>query len=433
LCGTYPRLLAVPRAVTDEALSRAAAFRSGRRLPVLCWKDAFGVASICRCSQPLVGVANKRSADDEALLRAIAETNPIGETLHILDCRPKLNAEVNQVKGKGYEHACNYAATRLTFMNIENIHAMRSSLKAFLAVLKKQAAAGETSIPELEKSGWLEHLRMVLKAALHAARLLEHDRASVVVHCSDGWDRTSQVTALAQLALDPTFRTRRGFEQLIAKEWLSFGHQFAKRCGTIAPLERGAQSSEEQFSPVFLQYVDCVHQLCEQFPSAFEFNSLYLAELLHHLTSCLHGTLLGNCERQRADLPPTVPLWPALSEPRFVNQSYAPGAHTTLHIDPGAVRPWTAYYCRGAERIKMEQLPLLETRCSQLADETERLRRRLQQLASDGEAAEAAPAAPPVAPVSPRVAPRRAEPTLVPFEEDQFVAPSFDDDADAEP
>ena len=215
---------------------------------------------------------------------------------------------------------------------------------------------------------------------------------------------------------------------------------------------------QEQFSPVFLQYVDCVHQLCEQFPSAFEFNSLYLAELLHHLTSCLHGTLLGNCERQRADLPPTLPLWPALSEPRFVNQSYAPGAHTTLHIDPGAVRPWTAYYCRGAERIKMEQLPLLETRCSQLADETERLRRRcarqrpaerrtgcgspppcanargrLQQLASDGEAAEAAPAAPPVAPVSPRVAPRRAEPTLVPFEEDQFVAPSFDDDADAEP
>jgi protein tyrosine phosphatase len=29
----------------------------------------------------------------------------------------------------------------------------------------------------------------------------------VVVHCSDGWDRTSQIVSLAQIMLDPYYRT----------------------------------------------------------------------------------------------------------------------------------------------------------------------------------------------------------------------------------
>ena len=37
------------------------------------------------------------------------------------------------------------------------------------------------------------------------------ENASVLVHCSDGWDRTSQVCSLGSLLLDPYYRTIRGF------------------------------------------------------------------------------------------------------------------------------------------------------------------------------------------------------------------------------
>lgn len=49
---------------------------------------------------------------------------------------------------------------------------------------------------------------------------------NVIVHCSDGWDRTSQMSALAQIMLDPYYRTIHGFCVLIEKDWISFGHMF---------------------------------------------------------------------------------------------------------------------------------------------------------------------------------------------------------------
>ena len=38
------------------------------------------------------------------------------------------------------------------------------------------------------------------------------DGISVLVHCSDGWDRTAQTCSLASLILDPYYRTISGFQ-----------------------------------------------------------------------------------------------------------------------------------------------------------------------------------------------------------------------------
>lgn len=36
---------------------------------------------------------------------------------------------------------------------------------------------------------------------------VDRDHRPVLVHCSDGWDRTPQIVALSKLLLDPYYRT----------------------------------------------------------------------------------------------------------------------------------------------------------------------------------------------------------------------------------
>lgn len=63
----------------------------------------------------------------------------------------------------------------------------------------------------LDSSGWLRHVRSILEPSLFIASAIEAG-VSVVVHCSDGWDRTAQVCAVACLLLDSYYRTVQGFQ-----------------------------------------------------------------------------------------------------------------------------------------------------------------------------------------------------------------------------
>ncbi|KAG8465214.1 hypothetical protein KFE25_012577 [Diacronema lutheri] len=376
LCASYPPAIVVPKAIDDEALSASAAFRASGRFPALCWKDPHSFASISRAGQPLVGINGKRSVHDERLLCALLETNPECDTLAIVDCRPRLNAEANVLNGKGYESAANYQRTLLRFVDIQNIHVMRESMRRLLTALEPRGEGAAEWLRELSGCGWLEHVQAVLRGARAVVQLvLEH--RSVLVHCSDGWDRTSQITALAQLQLDPYFRTLRGFAVLVEKEWLSFGHHFALRHGSAvhahAPALGGAAggaptpgASEEQQSPVFVQFVDCVWQLTLCCPRAFEFSQLFLATVLQHVFSAQYGTFLLDTHllRARAQLPSrTRSLWSDLldapAERGFVNPFYDPqGTPGALAVDLSGctLEVFKAYYSRGPHTVHRDDV-----------------------------------------------------------------------------
>ncbi|KAG2464369.1 MTMR8 protein, partial [Polypterus senegalus] len=251
-------------------------------------------AAICRCSQPLSGF-NARCVEDEQMLQAISDTNKSSPSMYVVDTRPKLNAIANRAAGKGYENEDHYCNIKFQFVGIENIHIMRNSLQKLLEVCEMKSPSMSDYLTGLESSGWLRHIKAVMDAALFLVKAVAHEGASVLVHCSDGWDRTAQVCSLASLLLDPYYRTIKGLMVLIEKDWVSMGHKFTQRCGHL-------EGDPKEVSPVFTQFIECLWHLTEQFPCAFEFNEKLLLDIHDHVYSCQFGNFIGNCQKEREDL-----------------------------------------------------------------------------------------------------------------------------------
>lgn len=415
-CDTYPAFLVVPSKISDNVLKYAKDFRSRNRIPALSYIHPVNNCTITRSSQPLSGITRKTNVQDEKLVAAsfsasmpegsgaqtpvssqldlsntpltvepeLSETERYEDDLIaksaaifdaktgkrliygaqqsnlIVDARPTINAMVNQVQGMGSENMDKYKFARKIFLNIENIHVMRSSLSKVVDSLKD---ADISPLPPnrelLHNSGWLKHIHDVLDGSAIIARQVGINHSHVLIHCSDGWDRTSQLSALSQIMLDPYYRTMEGFIVLVEKDWLSFGHMFRLRSGhlnhedwfttqrdafagtkvqpgendgvneTFQNVLSGAKrffnqnkddvdmsnsdetasvktvdtqaTTPKMVSPVFHQFLDCTYQLVKQNPKRFEYNERFLRRLLYHLYSCQYGTFLYNSEKQRVD------------------------------------------------------------------------------------------------------------------------------------
>ncbi|GAB5369862.1 hypothetical protein AAMO2058_001443100 [Amorphochlora amoebiformis] len=293
LTPTYPKFFCVPATLTDKDLMKLVKHRSKGRIPATVYMHPVTKATLSRCAQPMGGVINKRSFEDEKLVAAIKNCNPTNpDVIYLMDARPFKAAVGNKVMGKGFEDVSRYKGAEIEFLGIDNIHKIRQAFNRALEACRTNDAYHYHS--KLADSRWVYYVSLIVGSAGKIAKIMAIDGASVIVHCSDGWDRTAQLTSLIEILIDPYFRTRKGFAVVVEKEWLSFGHKFAQRHGHGC-----AKHQDEQRSPIFLQFLDCVWQLIRQFPLSFEFNEKFLLAVANHAYTCLYGTFLFNCERER--------------------------------------------------------------------------------------------------------------------------------------
>ncbi|KAM9297613.1 myotubularin-related protein 9 isoform 1-T1 [Morus bassanus] len=305
VCPSYPPVVIVPKSVDDEALRKVAMFRHGSRFPVLSYYHKKNGMVMMRSSQPLTGTNGRRCKEDEKLINATLRPGKRG---YIIDTRSLNVAQQARAKGGGFEQEAHYPQWRRIHKCIERFNILQESLIKLVEACNDQSHNMDRWLSKLEASNWLTHIKEILTAACLAAQCIDREGASVLVHGTEGTDSTLQVTSLAQIILDPSCRTIRGFESLVVREWLQAGHPFQQRCAQSAY----SNSKQKWEAPVFLLFLDCVWQILRQFPCSFEFNEQFLIMLFEHAYASQFGTFLGNNENERSKLKlsqKTMSLW----------------------------------------------------------------------------------------------------------------------------
>eukprot|EP00397_Hematodinium_sp_SG-2012_P021606 GEMP01022332.1.p1 GENE.GEMP01022332.1~~GEMP01022332.1.p1 ORF type:complete len:675 (+),score=121.75 GEMP01022332.1:279-2303(+) len=278
---SYPSVVMVPRNATEEEIQTTQEARARRRYVEKCRRSVHPLARVvffdCRSKSAVWGnlLARRGGTENAARYRSMG---------------PMRSGDTSTATVVGWD--------------LPNIHVMRRSY-ILLHRLVTQAAREDQWFQKVGETEWLEHCRKLTEAALNLARILDGVSPSqppvcVIVHCSDGWDRTSQVCALAEVLLDPFYRTKRGLCVLIEKDWVSFGHNFRSRSRALS----------EGGSPIFQQWLFCLAAVCGQFPTLFEYDSKDLILLIDLFLSQWTHTLGCDSERERRGLDQTqVSLW----------------------------------------------------------------------------------------------------------------------------
>lgn len=188
--------------------------------------------------------------EDEQLINAIRctshGTSGDESILWLLDARPKANAYANAAMGAGFEATSAYTNCSIEFLNIllsfiqsttlsccfifdsvvyiGNIHVMRDCYNKLETMVH---SAWEGDVPKwfsmLEMTHWLDriihnsfnlkfsltkiYIKLLLYGTAKLVDLLDVAGQPVVVHCSDGWDRTAQVRHQKKKEKKPIFLT----------------------------------------------------------------------------------------------------------------------------------------------------------------------------------------------------------------------------------
>ena len=113
----------------------------------------------------------------------------------------------------------NYASMTKSFNDMWSLALSRHGVKK----------VEQNLMSKIVKTDWFAHVENVIAAAKRVSDLV-FNADSVLIYCPTGNVGTPILSSLAQLFLDPFYRTFEGFRVLVLKEWVYYRHNFLKEC-----------------------------------------------------------------------------------------------------------------------------------------------------------------------------------------------------------
>ncbi|KAF4091091.1 hypothetical protein AMELA_G00033210 [Ameiurus melas] len=262
---SLPEFFVVPCSLADQDLKQYACYFKAQRLPLWCWNHPNG----------------------SALVRMSSITEPLQQR--------KLDQRICSAIIKSHPMRSNVLKTDLdkSLPSIQEIQAALVKLRQ-ICVIEPFEESEEKWLSSMESSRWMEYVRAFLRHAVEVIFMLEGKQSSVILQEEEDRDLSCIIASLVQLMCDPHCRSLAGFQGLVQKEWVMAGHRFLDRCNHL-------KKNDKEESPLFLLFLNCVWELMEQYPAAFEFTELYLTVLSDSMWVPVFSTFLFNCPRQRAE------------------------------------------------------------------------------------------------------------------------------------
>lgn len=252
----------------------------------------------------LSSTVTSMSQNSQGLIRTNTNGDSImGSTMAMvtLDSKSSVNfyifGEKMQIKNLKIEQFPTCAFVPVDLHEIKQVkQSFKKLLKICCPLSKSKTESKHGFYYQIESSGWFRQLQTILAIANEIVDVVDYKGCSAMLCLEESSDIVPQIISIAELCLDPYYRTFNGFRVLIEKEWLAFGHRFSHRSNQVGP-----STSASSFAPIFLQFLDLVHQIMNQYQLSFEFNQYYLKFIAYHYISCRFRTFLLDSEAERAD------------------------------------------------------------------------------------------------------------------------------------
>lgn len=325
-CKDYPTKVFLPRLLIEQGkLNHWSSFYRNNCYPLLMWRCYKTRNLLMRSSNTMHGRGDKdsRCIIDEDIIRYICNESSFSRKLTIFTESKTAICSNGCSKSPLFYPNCQV----VVWDNLPSVlSTQQSSMKLYMALQKGDDIQ---YLKNIEDTGYLQEISILLDYSLCVVAVLNKSSSLVLLSIGSGVERAAQMSSLVQLLLDPYYRTLDGFQVLIQKEWCSISFPFKKR--NLIDF-----SEEEELSPLFLQFLDCVWQLMQQYPLTFEYSEQLLELFAEHSYSGRFGTFLNEPEN---NISSTLSIWPYIRLLASSNSGTLLNYNYDKHQNTGILRP----------------------------------------------------------------------------------------------